>query len=327
VASQISAYVFALREHRTSMKQMMLGMHLTEVLKKTKRGEIHHVNLQMDRSILSITESDLSWIINSIKYAEWCTQAVQDYLTTPDCMNQYLRSEVATLKKEMERCQWITSDMCTLRKAKEDSKYRQNQDATSVSRETLKHLSFSTVVKYLPNKSLWLEFVDDFLKRTCDISSETLKLRKLKESLILDEEKTLLLSHYQDGEFQAALDELNAKFANPRQAWAHLAAMINKCQRKCSSLPDQRELFLITDYIHKRVLQFPQLEEFMTSQWFLMNIYDRIGSSTKVKYVELKREHNFMTGSNLGDMDYYFQQYLPKYDSMLREVKILTLIS
>jgi hypothetical protein len=144
------------------------------------------------------------------------------------------------------------------------------------------------------------------------ITSDILKLRKQKVSLSQDEEKTLLLSQYQDGEFQAALEELNQKFANPRQAWAHLAALINKCPRKCNTLPEQRELLLLSEYIYKRVNQFTQLKEFMTSQWFLMNIFDRLGNQAKVKFVELRREHNFINSVNLDNMGFYFQVYLPK---------------
>jgi hypothetical protein len=216
------------------MKLLVEQMNLKEVLKQTKRGHIQHVNLQMNRSILNITESDLAQIVNTIKYAERGVQKIQDYLTTPSCMNQFVRHEVRSLRNSMRKCQDTLADLCTLKKAKEDSKFRQNQDATSISRETLKNLSFSNVVKFIPNKTLWLSFIDEFLKRTCDISSDVLKLRKLKESLSQDEEKTLLLSHYQDGDFQAALAELNQKFANPRQAWAHLAAMINRCAKKCT---------------------------------------------------------------------------------------------
>jgi hypothetical protein len=306
------------------MKDLVDQMNLKEVLKKTKRGEIQHVSLQMCKSILNITESGLARIINTIKYSERSLQSVQDYLTTPACMNQFVRMEVRGLRMTMERCQDTVADLCTLRKAKEDSKFRQNQDVTSVSRETMKDLSFSKVVKFIPHKTLWIEFIDDFLKRTCDISLDTLKLRKLKESLSQDEEKTLLMSQYQDTEFQGALEELNQKFANPRQAWAHLATMINKCPKKCNSLPEQRELFLFSDYIFKRVKQFTQLGEFMTSQWFLMNIYDRLGNQAKVKFVELRREYNLTNSVNLDNMDFYFQVYLPRYDSMLREEKILT---
>jgi hypothetical protein len=70
--------------------------------------------------------------------------------------------------------------------------------------------------------------------------------------------------------------------------------MINKCAKKCNTLAEQRELLLISEYIYNRVKQFTQLKEFMTSQWFLMNIFDRLGSQARVKFVELKREHNFM---------------------------------
>jgi hypothetical protein len=314
----------ALNDHRLSMKLLVKQMNLKKVLRQTKKGHIQHVNLQMHRSILNITESDLAQLVNTIKYAERGIQRIQDYLTTPPCQNQFVRNEVRTLKDSLKRCQDSLADVCTLRKAKEDSKFRQNQDATSISRETLKHLSFSNVVKFIPGKTLWLEFITEFLKRTCDISSDVLKLRKLKESLSQDEEKVLLLSHYKDGEFQAALAELNAKFSNPRQAWAHLAALINRCAKKCNTLNEQRELFLFSEYISKSVEQFPQLREFMTSQWFLMNIFDRLGSQAKVKFVQDKAEHNFMNSSNLENMEYYFQVHLPKFDLLLREEKILS---
>jgi hypothetical protein len=52
-------------------------------------------------------------------------------------MNQFVRLEVRDLRT-MEKCQSAVADMATLRKAKEDSNYRQNQDATSISRGTQK---------------------------------------------------------------------------------------------------------------------------------------------------------------------------------------------
>jgi hypothetical protein len=70
IAAQISAFMIALRKHRAGMKAMVTHMGLKEVLKKNKRGDIHHVSLQMEKSILSITESGLSRIIHITKYAE-----------------------------------------------------------------------------------------------------------------------------------------------------------------------------------------------------------------------------------------------------------------
>jgi hypothetical protein len=90
------------------------------------------------------------------------------------------------------------------------------------------------------------------------------------------------------------------------------------------TLTEQRELYLFSEYISKSVLQFPQLREFMTSQWFLMNIFDRLGSQAKVKFVQDRAEHNFMNSTNFENMEYYFQVHLPKYDQLLREEKILT---
>jgi hypothetical protein len=73
-------------------------------------------------------------------------------------------------------------------------------------------------VKFVPHRTLWLEFIHDFLKRTCYISSDTLKLWKLKESLSQDEEKTLILLSTKMETSRQDLLELNKKFANPRQA-------------------------------------------------------------------------------------------------------------
>ena len=293
---------------------------LTNVVKALRERTVTCEELQNDREIEELSESDVLRLKRLTDEISGLKHKADEILLNPDTFHRSVRRAVDELKEGSRKTLKIKDLLDALHSAKEMYRRRLQQDHQNVSRETIKNLSFSAVRKFDPAKNQFLAWMMQFLEDTRGIDNNTLKLRKLREGLSKDWEKTLLLRKFEGDQFLAAMKELHDKFADKRVAWVELSKRMNKCKDLATNLDDVRQIVVYSTSIRNDVLKLPGLGEYMTEQWWLSSVYKRLPERTREQLVTDKAAFELVNpGKPLSDMAYFFDHWCVGRDALLRK--------
>merc|ERR1712082_367304 len=199
-------------------------------------------------------------------------------------MHAQLRKPVRAANDALEKLMETMELLNAVTNAKEQSRKRLLSDQQSMSRETIKHLSFAAVRKFNPLTQVFLVWIARFKEDTRGLDNDTLLLKKLKEGLVNDKEKTILLRRYRGDEYAEAVQELNSKFGDHRLAWYEAAKAMDSCKSLAVTLDDVRQVLLISVSIFDNVKDYESLAIYATEDWWLASVFPRLPKDLKVQF-------------------------------------------
>ena len=276
--------------------------------------------LQNDPAIEGLSESDVLRLKRLTDEISVLKDKADAILLDPDTFHPSVRKAVAELRQQSRDTLKIKDILDALHSAKEMYRRRLQQDHQNVARETIKNLSFSAVKKFDPAKNQFLRWMMQFLEDTRGIDSNTLKLKKLREGVSKDWEKTLLLRKFEGDQFLQAVRELNDKFADKRVAWVELSKRMHKCKELAVNLDDVRQIIVYSTSIREDVMKIPGLGEYMTEQWWLASVYKKLPERTREQFVIDKAAFERLNPSKASsNIAYFFDFWCVGRDALLRQ--------
>ena len=316
---KVNLYILMLKEKRQEARRMLKDFELDKLGKSIVSGRLGYLDIQENQGITNITENEDSQIKRTISEIVRVKNYVDDFLMDPDSRHPALGQGVELLQAQREKLMKVSDLLEALSNGKEQSRRRLQSDQQAIARETLKSLTFSEVKPFDPHNGIYLLWIKTFMEDVKGMTNPELKLRKLKEGLAKDNEKTIILKQFQGGEFAEAIKELNSKFADVRLTWAGLAKYLDRCRAPAGGAAGLRELFLYSNFIRTSVEELPQLTRFMSEQWWMSAIWVRLPGSLQLKFCEDKAQYEDETNSWISEMNFYFDHWLNKQDRLLRK--------